>query len=52
MYREANAWQSSFFAPHDTEGLISLYKSKADFEKQLDRLFPFLEPELHGRKHQ
>jgi putative alpha-1,2-mannosidase len=39
MYREANAWQSSFFAPHDTEGLISLYKSKADFEKHLDQLF-------------
>jgi predicted alpha-1,2-mannosidase len=39
MYREANAWESSFFAPHDTEGLIALYKSKADFEKQLDRLF-------------
>lgn len=39
MYREANAWESSFFAPHDTEGLIRLYKSEADFEKQLDRLF-------------
>jgi predicted alpha-1,2-mannosidase len=39
MYREANAWQSSFFAPHDTPGLIALYKSKAAFEKQLDRLF-------------
>jgi hypothetical protein len=39
MYREANAWQSSFFAPHDTEGLIGLYKSKADFEKHLDQLF-------------
>ena len=39
MYREANAWESSFFAPHDTMGLIDLYKSKADFEKQLDRLF-------------
>ena len=39
MYREANAWESSFFAPHDTEGLISLYKSKADFEKHLDSLF-------------
>ncbi len=39
MYREANAWESSFFAPHDTEGLIALYPSKADFEKQLDRLF-------------
>lgn len=39
MYREANAWQSAFFAPHDVEGLIGLYKSKAEFEKQLDRLF-------------
>ena len=39
MYREANAWESSFFAPHDTMGLIGLFKSKADFEKQLDRLF-------------
>jgi predicted alpha-1,2-mannosidase len=39
MYREANAWESSFFAPHDTKGLISLYKSKDDFEKHLDQLF-------------
>lgn len=39
MYREANAWQSSFFAPHDTEGLIALYPSRDAFEKQLDRLF-------------
>ncbi len=39
MYREANAWQSSFFAPHDVKGLIGLYKSPADFEKKLDNLF-------------
>jgi predicted alpha-1,2-mannosidase len=39
MYREANAWESSFFAPHDTMGLIRLYPSKRKFEKQLDRLF-------------
>ncbi len=39
MYREANAWQSSFFAPQDTEGLIGLYPSKEAFERQLDRLF-------------
>ncbi len=39
MYREANAWEASFFVPQDTMGLIGLYKSKADFEKQLDRLF-------------
>lgn len=39
MYREANAWQSAFFAPHDTEGLISLYPSKEAFEEKLDSLF-------------
>ena len=39
MYREANAWQASFFVPHDTRGLISLYKSPADFELKLDSLF-------------
>jgi len=39
MYREANAWQSSFFAPQDTEGLVRLYPGKKDFEEQLDRLF-------------
>jgi predicted alpha-1,2-mannosidase len=39
MYREANAWQSTFFAPHDVDGLIALYPSKADFENKLDSLF-------------
>lgn len=39
MYREANAWQSSFFAPHDTKGLIRLYKSEKEFENKLDSLF-------------
>ena len=39
MYREANAWQSSFFAPHDVKGLIGLYKSKDEFDKKLDDLF-------------
>ncbi|WP_339736520.1 GH92 family glycosyl hydrolase [uncultured Sunxiuqinia sp.] len=39
LYREANAWQSSFFAPHDTEGLIGLYKDEAEFEGKLDSLF-------------
>ena len=39
MYREANAWQSSFFAPHDVKGLIGLYRSPVDFEKKLDELF-------------
>lgn len=39
MYREANAWQSSFFAPHDPDGLVGLYPSKEAFEKKLDDLF-------------
>jgi predicted alpha-1,2-mannosidase len=39
MYREANAWESSFFAPHDVPGLIGLFQSKEDFEKKLDDLF-------------
>ena len=39
MYREANAWQSTFFAPHDPEGLVGLFKSKDDCEKKLDDLF-------------
>jgi len=39
MYREANAWQSTFFAPHDPNGLVALYPSKAAFEKKLDSLF-------------
>lgn len=39
MYREANAWQSSFFVPHDVNGLIGLYKGKHTFELKLDSLF-------------
>jgi predicted alpha-1,2-mannosidase len=39
MYREANAWQSSFFAPHDTKGLIALYPTEKAFEDKVDSLF-------------
>ncbi|MCL1822439.1 MAG: GH92 family glycosyl hydrolase, partial [Prolixibacteraceae bacterium] len=39
MYREANAWQSTFFAPHDPEGLVGLYPSKQAFEQKLDSMF-------------
>lgn len=39
MYREANAWEASFYVPQDTQGLISLYTSPADFEQKLDDLF-------------
>ena len=39
MYREANAWEASFFVPQDTPGLINLYHSPADFEQKVDSLF-------------
>ncbi|MBQ8098188.1 MAG: GH92 family glycosyl hydrolase [Bacteroidaceae bacterium] len=40
QYREANAWQSLFYAPHDPEGCVSLYKNKKkDAERKLDSLF-------------
>lgn len=39
MYRESNGWMTSFFAPQDPEGLISLYPSKEAFENKLDQLF-------------
>ncbi len=39
MYREANAWEASFFVPQDTAGLIGLYKSPSDFEQKIDTLF-------------
>ncbi|MDR0750285.1 MAG: GH92 family glycosyl hydrolase [Tannerellaceae bacterium] len=39
MYREANAWQSTFFAPHDPEGLVALYPSKKAFEQKVDSMF-------------
>lgn len=39
MYREANAWQVSFFAPHDMQGLIELYGGEKGFESKLDSLF-------------
>jgi len=39
MYREANAWQVSFYAPHDMPGLIALYGGPKGFESKLDSLF-------------
>lgn len=39
MYREANAWQVSFFAPHDMPGLVELYGGAKGFESKLDSLF-------------
>ncbi len=39
MYREANAWQVSFYVPHDMKGLIELYGGEKGFESKLDSLF-------------
>ncbi len=39
MYREANAWQVSFYAPHDMPSLIELYGGAKGFESKLDSLF-------------
>lgn len=38
-YCEANAWQYSFFVPHDVEGLIALYGGNAAFVAKLDAVF-------------
>jgi len=38
-YTEGNAWQWSFFAPHDPQGLIRLYGGKRRFLSRLDSLF-------------
>lgn len=39
MYREANAWQLSFFVPHNMKNLITLYGGANEFEEKLDSLF-------------
>ena len=39
MYREANAWNALFYAPHDPEGMVALYPSKKAVEMKLDSLF-------------
>lgn len=44
---EGTAWQWTFFVPHDGEGLISLFGSKARFVSKLDSLF-IASSELHG----
>jgi predicted alpha-1,2-mannosidase len=36
---EGNTWQYSFFAPHDTDGLINLMGGAQGFEQMLDSLF-------------
>lgn len=38
-YTEGNAWQYSWFVPHDPAGLIELMGGDADFVRKLDQLF-------------
>ena len=38
-YTEGNAWQYTFFAPHDTQGMISAYGGEENFEAKLDEMF-------------
>ncbi|GAB4417793.1 MAG: GH92 family glycosyl hydrolase [Bacteroidia bacterium] len=38
-YTEGNAWQHSWFVPHDVQGLIGLYGGQAPFVRMLDSLF-------------
>ncbi len=47
-FTEAISWQYSFFAPHDTEGLIELMGGKKSFTTKLDSLFS-VSPNLTGR---
>ncbi|WP_134090776.1 GH92 family glycosyl hydrolase [Olivibacter sp. XZL3] len=39
QYVEGNAWQHSFFVPHDVRGLAKLYGSHAKLSEKLDSLF-------------
>jgi len=47
-YTEANAWQYSFFVPHDVGGLISAHGGAEPFARKLDALFA-ASPRTTGR---
>jgi len=38
-YTEANAWQYSYYVPHDIEGWTTLLGGKEELDKKLDNLF-------------
>lgn len=38
-YTEGNAWQWTWFVPHDIDGLAGLFGGKDKFESKLDQLF-------------
>ena len=48
-YTEGNAWQYSWYVPHDIEGLIELMGGKRKFVERLDRFFTLTEQS--GRKN-
>ncbi len=48
-YTEANAWQYSFFVPHDIYGLVEMHGGEEVFEKRLDSLFT-VNSDLIGRQ--
>jgi predicted alpha-1,2-mannosidase len=39
MYKESNAWQSTWFVPHDVQGLINLMGGREAFVKRLNEFF-------------
>ncbi len=47
-YTEGNAWQHSWFVPHDVEGLVQLMGGKEAFAKKLDSLFT-IDSEITGQ---
>ncbi|MGK9126140.1 GH92 family glycosyl hydrolase [Olivibacter sp. SA151] len=47
QYVEGNAWQHSFFVPHDVRGLANLYGSHSKLSQKLDSLFS-VKSELTG----
>lgn len=50
QFREATAWQSLFYAPHDPQGMVAMYESKAQIERMADDLFtiPWTGYEAHN----
>jgi predicted alpha-1,2-mannosidase len=39
MYKESNSWQTSWFVPHDVQGLVSLMGGPKAFLDRLDQFF-------------
>lgn len=49
-YTESNAWQYIWSVQHDVRGLISLFGSKARFNRKLDTFFD-MDPAISGPKY-